>query len=80
MTIFDAERTYWEPVEHREDRYAEQRLSIQRPGSRSSLRVTPELVQGLASTAHNDCRPSGNLFNAQSLTLLDPLAGRFCCT
>jgi hypothetical protein len=62
-------------LEYREDRYAEERLAVQRPGPCRPLSMAPKLADVVRPTPYEGhCRCYG-LFNPQAGTLFYSLAG-----
>jgi hypothetical protein len=59
--------------EDREDREAQQRLSVQRPGPSSSVSMATQLVHGVSAAAYHHCGGGDQTLNTQKAALLDPL-------
>ena len=66
-------------VEYREERYAEERFAVQRPGPCCPLSMTPKLADGIGATSDEKRRGGGRWLTPQLLALLDPLAGSSSC-
>jgi len=68
----------WQIIERhaqdREDRYAEEWPTVQRPGPRCPLSVAPELAGSIWTTSDKECCGARPLLLPQPRTLLDPLA------